>query len=72
VTPRYRRLRPSRADDVVSALVSGLLGAGVAAAAFYVTRLFLVREVIESPKQIDRDKGSTSLPEAGRVKGASG
>lgn len=69
---RYRRLRPSRADDVVAALASVLLGAGVAAAAFYVTRLFLAREVIELPQQIDSPGGSTSLPEAGRVKDAAG
>jgi len=41
---RYRRRRLERGESVASAVSAALVGVGVAAAAYYVTRLFLARE----------------------------
>lgn len=44
MTVHFRRSRLSRADELGAAAVSLLIGAGAAAATFYVTRLLLSRE----------------------------
>jgi len=55
VTVRYRRKRLSRGDSLAAMAVSVALGAGVAAAAFYLTRLMLSRDLLAGT---DRAAGS--------------
>ena len=50
--PRYRRLRLSKQDSGKAAAVSVVVGAGVAALTFYVTRLLLSRDPI-SPAELE-------------------
>jgi len=73
VSAKYRRTRPSRADSVAAAAVSVAIGAGVAAAAFYVTRLFLSREPLGAGTAVmTRGAASSSSEESGPREESSG
>lgn len=47
--PRYRRLPLSQEESWASALTSIAIGAGVAAATWYLTRLYLSRDALDEP-----------------------
>lgn len=63
---RYRRVRPTRTDELASAAVSFLVGAGAAAVTFYLTRLILSREPL-AVRELPETTGRRSLPGAGRA-----
>jgi hypothetical protein len=65
VTARYRRKRPSRGDSLAAAAVSVALGAGVAAAAFYFTRLLLCREPLAGSGRVGGDESLRGRLNAG-------
>ena len=44
---RFVRVPPERKDTVAAAIVSGAVAAAVGAVTFYLTRVFLTREVLE-------------------------
>ena len=73
MTARYRRKRLSRGDSLAAATVSVALGAGVAAVAFYVTRVLLSREPLAGGERVSGPEADESgrLPagegEAGSV-----
>lgn len=56
MTTRYRRKRLSRGDSLAAAAVSVALGAGVAAATFYFTRLMLSRETLAGGGRVGLDE----------------
>lgn len=66
MTVHYRRRTLSRADEVGALSVSILAGLGGAAAAYYLTRLYLSREKLDSPatrrSSGDDAIGSTEQP----------
>ncbi|NNF13779.1 MAG: hypothetical protein HKN72_11175 [Gemmatimonadetes bacterium] len=49
MTVHFRRRSLSRADELGALAVSILAGLGGAAAAYYLTRLYLSRETLDSP-----------------------
>ena len=60
MTVHFRRRTPTRSEEVGSVAVSVLVGAGVAAVTWYVTRLLLSRE------RLGPDVGDAALEEGPR------
>lgn len=58
---RWRRRQPSKGQELAAAGVSLVLGAGVAAASFYLVRLLLSREELAGGA-LPRSKATAALP----------
>jgi hypothetical protein len=70
---RYRRRRLERGESVASAVSAAALGIGVAAAAYYVTRLFLAREPLADRRLPSRRPLLTEgEPESGTLTAGAG
>ena len=62
MTPRYTRVPPDRAEEARAAIVSAALGVGVGLVTFYLARLFLSREAMES---MALEEADSRVPEPG-------
>jgi len=69
---RYRRRSPTRVDTAASLGTSLLVGAGVAAAVFYVTRLFLARDTMEGGRIASGERKALPAPETAEPPGQEG
>jgi hypothetical protein len=61
---RWIRVRPERRDDVGALLAAGVVAAGLGAVTFYVSRLFLAREPVDSHRPQDSESGHRDVEAA--------
>lgn len=57
---RWIRVRPSGKDEAGALLTAGVLAASVGAVTFYLTRLFLAREPVDSHRLPPARRGAIS------------
>jgi len=70
---RWIRMRPTRRENALAAMIAVGAGAGVAAVAFYLVRLFVAREEIGPLPSADREDASvSSTPPVGNAPGRAG
>lgn len=69
---RYRRRNPTRPDTIASVGVSLVVGAGVAAAAFYLTRILLARDTLEDGRLASPGRRALPAPDTSEPPGSGG
>lgn len=69
---RYRRRNPTRIDNLASLGASLVVGAGVAAAAFYVTRILLARDTLDDGRLPSSDRRALPAPDTSEPPGGEG
>jgi hypothetical protein len=57
---RWIRVRPERQDDVGALMAAGVVAASLGAVTFYLTRLFLAREPVDSHRVQRAESGAVS------------
>jgi len=64
MSPLYRRTSPGKRENVGAALVAAGLALGVASVSFYLVRIFLAREPLETLRKADGGGARPGIGEA--------